>query len=100
MADRNMRFIVVVAHFEHLEGQRRYVSHLTDTVMIRLAITPRSPDLAIFVLTDGHNRLLYPLCMCEEYYICMHVPHAHTYKTDNPLPCVEISRVAYYIGMS
>ena len=30
----------------------------------------------------------------------MHVPHVHTYTADNPLPYGEISRVAYYIGMS
>ena len=40
---------------------------LTDTLYLRVTQMPRSPDLAIFVLTtdndDGQNRLHYPLRM-------------------------------------
>ncbi|MCG8626800.1 MAG: hypothetical protein MJE68_32960 [Proteobacteria bacterium] len=39
---------------------------LTDTLHLRVAQMPRSPDLAIFVLTDNNdrqNRLHYPLRM-------------------------------------
>ena len=39
----------------------------TDMLYLQVAQTPRSPDVAIFVLTttddDRQNQLLYPLCM-------------------------------------
>ena len=36
---------------------------LTDMLYLRVAQTPRSPDLAIFADDDRQNRLLYPLRM-------------------------------------
>ena len=37
---------------------------LTDTLYLRVAQMPRSPDLAIFVLTTDNDRLFITPCAC------------------------------------
>ena len=71
--DRRGQQNAVFATFMDLVKRHNEASFLTistDMLYLRVAQTPRSPDLAIFVLTtddrqtdDRQNRLLYPLRM-------------------------------------
>jgi hypothetical protein len=61
VAKKNAAFAMLVGLAKQFEAQASFSTTSTGLLYLEVAQMPRFPDLAIFVVTDRQNRLLYPL---------------------------------------